>query len=279
MNHSKNHLIGGITGGVGSALAVALKSEGHQVAGYARDADRLGEFARQTGCHTLSCDATDPNCVTQTIESLHKELGSIDGYTHAIGSIFLKPAHLTSDEDWLRTIEVNLHSAFYALRAVSKIMSKQGHGSCLFFSTAAAQTGSQSDVSGVNTTSSSVSIAPAGTSVSTQALTATTQSLTSGTFTVAGTAAPAAVQTALADIFAGNLDTPAVTAFTGALGSAGTLVAEQLSVFGQTPSADVYNAAVEAFNSLVDGAGGDVFASAEFLTTFEVMVTLRAAFN
>lgn len=144
---------------------------------------------------------------------------------------------------------------------------------------AAAQTGSQSDVSGVNTTSSSVSIAPAGTSVSTQALTATTQSLTSGTFTVAGTAAPAAVQTALADIFAGNLDTPAVTAFTGALGSAGTLVAEQLSVFGQTPSADAYNAAVEAFNSLVDGAGGDVFASAEFLTTFEVMVTLRAAFN
>ena len=141
MNHSKNHLIGGITGGVGSALAVALKSEGHQVAGYARDADKLGEFAQQTGCHTLSCDATDPNSVTQTIESLHKELGSIDGYTHAIGSIFLKPAHLTSDEDWLRTIEVNLHSAFYALRAVSKIMSKQGHGSCLFFSTAAAQTG------------------------------------------------------------------------------------------------------------------------------------------
>ena len=141
MNNQKNHIIGGITGGIGSKLAKALIADGHKVAGFARDKDKLSQFAQKNICRTLSCDATRPEKVTETIQTLIEELGSIDTYTHAIGSIFLKPAHLTTDADWMRTLEANLHSAFYALRSVSKIMSKQGSGSCLFFSTAAAQTG------------------------------------------------------------------------------------------------------------------------------------------
>ena len=141
MNNYKNHLIGGITGGIGSKLAMTLIADGHKVAGFARDKDKLSQFSEQNICHTINCDATKPEEVTETIQELHQKLGSIDTYTHAVGSIFLKPAHLTTDADWIRTLETNLHSAFYALRSVSKIMSKQGNGSCLFFSTAAAQTG------------------------------------------------------------------------------------------------------------------------------------------
>lgn len=144
---------------------------------------------------------------------------------------------------------------------------------------AAAQMNNQSDISGVNTTNSGISVAPSNAAVSVATVSTTAQSLASGTFTVAGTPAPAAVQTALGDIFDGNLDTPNVAAFTGALGSAGTLVAEQLAAFGAAPSVGTYNATVEAFNALVDGATGDIFASAEFQTTYEVLITLRAAFN
>lgn len=136
-----NHVIGGITGGIGSALADVLHGEGHNLAGFAQNSQKLEKLSDEIGCTVRTCDATDSESLTETIEALAKELGSIDCYTHAIGSIYLKSAHLTPDKDWLRTIELNLHSAFYALRAVSKIMSKQGHGSCLFFSTAAAQTG------------------------------------------------------------------------------------------------------------------------------------------
>ena len=139
MNNQKNHLIGGITGGIGSKLAMTLIADGHEVAGFARNKDKLDQFGEQNMCHTTNCDATKPNEVTETIQDLHQELGSIDTYTHAVGSIFLKPAHLTTDTDWMHTLETNLHSAFYALRSVCKIMSKQGKGSCLF-STAAAQT-------------------------------------------------------------------------------------------------------------------------------------------
>jgi len=137
----KNHVIGGITGGIGSKLAEKFKNEGHQVSGFAQDKDKINELSDRLDCTVECCDATDSTAVSETIQTLHEKLGTIDSYTHAIGSIFLKPAHLTSDEEWLETIQLNLNSAFFAFRAVSKIMSKQGRGSCLFFSTAAAQAG------------------------------------------------------------------------------------------------------------------------------------------
>ena len=141
MNQVKNHLIGGITGGIGSELAVKLDAEGDSVAGYARKAAIGDSFRPQDGFMLKTCDATDPKALETVINEFQKDLGSSDSYTHAIGSIYLRPAHLTPVEDWLQTIQTNLSSAFYALRSVTKIMSKQGHGSCLFFSTAAAQTG------------------------------------------------------------------------------------------------------------------------------------------
>ena len=141
MHQAKNHLIGGITGGIGSELAVNLSAGGDRVAGYARKAAVGDSFSPQDNFVLKTCDATEPEALETVINEFQKELGSIDSYTHAIGSIYLRPAHLTPVEDWLQTIQTNLSSAFYALRSVTKIMSKQGDGSCLFFSTAAAQTG------------------------------------------------------------------------------------------------------------------------------------------
>ena len=141
MKQAKNHLIGGITGGIGSKLTVKLSAEGDKVAGYARKATTGDPLDPQSGFMLKTCDATHPEALENVINEFQQELGSIDSYTHAIGSIYLRPAHLTPVEDWLQTIQTNLSSAFYALRTVAKIMSKQGHGSCLFFSTAAAKTG------------------------------------------------------------------------------------------------------------------------------------------
>ena len=141
MTDTKTYLIGGITGGIGMELAKALSSEGHTVAGYARNADKLESIRSETGALVKSCDATDPEALSQTLDAFKEELGSIDSYTHAIGSIYLKAAHLTPVEEWLNTLQLNLSSAFYALRASAQIMMKQNHGSILFFSTAAAQAG------------------------------------------------------------------------------------------------------------------------------------------
>ena len=137
MGISETHIIGGITGGIGSRLAQKFANEGHKVAGFARS-DAGAEFE---SFETLTCDATDASSVADGIEELYGRIGQVDSYTHAIGSIFLKPAHLTSPEDFTATMQTNLSSAFYALRAVARLMMKQGSGSILFFSTAAAQTG------------------------------------------------------------------------------------------------------------------------------------------
>jgi len=137
----KTIVIGGITGGIGSALARQLIAQGHQVAGYARDQERLDTLNRELDIDAVACDATDAGALTSTMQELAGCHDGIDAYVHAIGSIFLKPAHMTTPEDWLQTLHTNLSSAFYALAAATKLMQKQGHGNCLFFSTAAAQTG------------------------------------------------------------------------------------------------------------------------------------------
>jgi len=137
MGRLKKHIIGGVTGGIGKALAKDLLEQGHRVGGFSRG----GESDELEGASIHRCDATDPEALESTLQALHDELGGIDCYTHAIGSIFLRPAHLTSPEDWHKTIRINLDSAFYALRVITKLMTKQGSGSCLFFSTAAARTG------------------------------------------------------------------------------------------------------------------------------------------
>lgn len=141
MSETKTIVIGGITGGIGSALARRLVANGHSVAGYGRDACKLETLTGELNVATAVCDATDATMLEQTLAGFSNTLGSIDAYVHAIGSIFLKPAHLTSPEDWLQTTHQNLSSAFYGLRAATKIMNKQSSGNCLFFSTAAAQTG------------------------------------------------------------------------------------------------------------------------------------------
>ena len=65
---------------------------------------------------------------------------SIDSVVNCLGSIFLKPAHLTKEEDLDATIDINLKSSFFILKNTIPLMRKNG-GSILFFSSAAANIG------------------------------------------------------------------------------------------------------------------------------------------
>ena len=128
MNHTQDTkviVIGGISGGIGSALAKLCLHSGHTVAGFSRT-------AKEDATPIESVDATDAKAVENYIAKVHTEYGRIDAYVHAIGSIYLKPGHLTSDDDWLQTIQTNLSSAFYALRACTKRMQKQGQALACF---------------------------------------------------------------------------------------------------------------------------------------------------
>lgn len=142
MDTQKNILIGGITGGIGSSVAQLLSSQGHTVSGYARSEDQLTALKSEyPNIHTSSADATDTTDLARAFKSAHEAMGSIDVYIHAIGSIIIKPAHLTNQAQWLETLNLNLSSAFYALKEAVAIMQKQSHGSLIFYSSTAARIG------------------------------------------------------------------------------------------------------------------------------------------
>jgi NAD(P)-dependent dehydrogenase (short-subunit alcohol dehydrogenase family) len=135
-------LIAGLTGGIGSDVARRLAATGWQVAGFARSGEKLAALtAELPGIFTYEANATDPAQVEAAVQAAVARFGRIDAYIHAVGSILIKPAHLTKPEEWLRTLDLNLNSAFYALRAVLGPMQTQGRGSILFVSSVAAQVG------------------------------------------------------------------------------------------------------------------------------------------
>ena len=142
MDNQKNILIGGITGGIGQSLAKQLLEDQHNVFGFARDGaslQSLKESLPEVG--SFCADATKPSEIANAFKEASDTMGSIDAYIHAIGSIIIKPAHLTSDQDWDLTVAQNLSSAFYALKEAVKVMQRQNNGSLVFFSSTAAQIG------------------------------------------------------------------------------------------------------------------------------------------
>lgn len=136
-------IIAGITGGIGSDLARRLHAAGWRVGGFARSADKLAALAAELpGLETIAADATDPAAVESAIADLTARGGGrLDAYVHCVGSILLKSAHLTSLDEWQRTLDLNLNSAFYGLKAAIVPMQAQGAGSIVLLSSVAAGTG------------------------------------------------------------------------------------------------------------------------------------------
>lgn len=134
------YLILGAAGGVGSALGRRLAASGSELFLAGRDEIRLGRLAEELGAAYAVFEATDPPSVDALVERAVETLGGLDGAAHCVGSLLLKPAHLTSPDDWRHTLDVNLSSAFYLLRSAAPALRKSA-GSLVFVSSAAARHG------------------------------------------------------------------------------------------------------------------------------------------
>ncbi len=134
------YVVIGATGGIGRAVTARLASKGARLTLAARTADALGSLAAEVGGVAEAVDATSFDAVQELVESSVQRYGAIDGIVNCVGSILLKPAHLTRPEEWRRTLALNLDTAFAAVRAGSKAMMRSG-GSIVLISSAAARTG------------------------------------------------------------------------------------------------------------------------------------------
>ncbi len=138
--NQRAYLLLGAAGGVGAATARVLADRGARLVLAGRTAESLERLAGETGGIAMQLDATDTGQVAQAVQMTVSDFGRIDGVANCVGSLLLKPAHITTDEEWDETIAVNLRSAFAAVRAATKAMRSTG-GSIVLVSSAAARVG------------------------------------------------------------------------------------------------------------------------------------------
>jgi NAD(P)-dependent dehydrogenase (short-subunit alcohol dehydrogenase family) len=133
-------LVFGASGGIGSALSRRLISRGWNVVLAGRDASKVMSLADELGVGAFAADATEPEAVQACVNDVISRHGRLDAVAHCVGSLLLKPAHTTTDQEWQSTLSSNLTSAFNVLRASVPAMRQQG-GSVVFVSSAAARRG------------------------------------------------------------------------------------------------------------------------------------------
>lgn len=131
-------LIFGGTGGIGSALARQLRSQGRGVHLAALHADKLAALASEIGATYSVCDVTDPQAIKQAVADAGEGL---DGLAYAVGTINLKPVGRLTDQDFEQDFRINALGAVRSVQAALPQFKNKTQSSILFFSTVAVAQG------------------------------------------------------------------------------------------------------------------------------------------
>jgi NAD(P)-dependent dehydrogenase (short-subunit alcohol dehydrogenase family) len=131
-------LLGG-AGGIGAATARRLVQNGARVFLAGRREDSLAALGDELGAPYLVTDLTTFDAVDAAFTSAIAAVGPLAGVANLVGSIILKPAHLTREDEYHTTIAQNLTSAFACVRSAARHM--PNGGSVVLVATAAARHG------------------------------------------------------------------------------------------------------------------------------------------
>ncbi|MDX1837543.1 NAD(P)-dependent oxidoreductase [Legionella taurinensis] len=122
-----HYLVIAASSAIGQAVTQALLAQGDTVFTTARDESKIKPDA--------ILDASDFNAV----EAVFRRAGDIQGVVNCSGSLLLKAAHMTTQEQYQSVMNASLTTAFATVRAAGLTM-KQG-GSVVLISSAAATVG------------------------------------------------------------------------------------------------------------------------------------------
>jgi NAD(P)-dependent dehydrogenase (short-subunit alcohol dehydrogenase family) len=124
-------IVTGGASGIGFETAKALKEVGARVVIVDVNQQKGDEAAVKLGVEFLQGDLTNSARVREIAQHVKSTYGSIDIAFNNAGIGKNVPAEDSSDEDWLRVINVNLNSVFYCCREFGKMMLEQGKGSII----------------------------------------------------------------------------------------------------------------------------------------------------
>ncbi len=130
----------GATGTIGSGLARRLVSEGKSVFLVGRNEERLQALANELNAKYAVANMANSDSLSEVVADAVQSGMVVDSFVNCIGSILLKPAHITSDAEFREVVETNLFSAFATVRCAGKALREHG-GSVVLISTAAAKLG------------------------------------------------------------------------------------------------------------------------------------------
>lgn len=136
----RSYVVLGATGGIGSEVSRRLSDAGARLVIGARTDGDVEELAHDLDAVPCPLDARSLEEVERCASRAVDEHGRLDGIVNAVGSIMIKPSHMTREEELRDVLDTNLVSAFASVRAGARHMREQG-GSLVLFSTAAVRSG------------------------------------------------------------------------------------------------------------------------------------------
>jgi len=128
-------LVTGASRGIGRAIALRFAEEGARVVvNYTANADLAAEVAsdiESAGGEAMAvrADVSDNADVKRLVDETMARFGRIDVLVNNAGVMFTKPMLEVSEDEWDRTIDVNLKGAYLCSKAIVPIMVDQKGGS------------------------------------------------------------------------------------------------------------------------------------------------------
>ena len=150
--HGMTALVTGASGGIGSAIARALASQGARLAVSGSNATKLRAFRDELDEHTpqnlqevdhvaITCDLSNPDDVEKLVPAALDSLGKIDILVNNAGITRDNLAMRMKDEEWDAVIRINLEAAFRLMRAATKPMMKARFGRIITITSVVGATG------------------------------------------------------------------------------------------------------------------------------------------
>ena len=142
-----NALVTGASGGIGSAIAIALAKQGARVALSGSNGAKLRGFRDQLidevgGDHVeITCDLSNTTQVEELIPATLDTLGGIDILVNNAGITRDGLAMRMKDEDWDDVIRINLEATFRLMRAAARPMMKARFGRVINITSVVGATG------------------------------------------------------------------------------------------------------------------------------------------
>ena len=124
-------LITGGANGFGLATARALLERGARVAIGDIDVEQLGKAERALNSDrvlALELDVTSPSSVRAAVETATRELGGLDTLVNCAGIICFTPFLQCTEEEWDRTIDIDLKGTFLCCQAAAPALCESGRG-------------------------------------------------------------------------------------------------------------------------------------------------------